>query len=95
MFDLKITKTAKEFIEKKGGSVYIKNHDIINSCIEANFKPEIVFGIPKNVNKYYLLNIESINIYINKSICQIECLTIDLKKFLGIKYLVINGWKIF
>lgn len=92
---MKITELAKEFIIKEGGNIYIKDQDIANCCIEANFAPELSIGIPKNKQDYYLLEIDSINVYVDKNIFKTENLTIDLKKFLGIKYLVIDGWKTF
>ncbi|AIS52068.1 hypothetical protein TKV_c08880 [Thermoanaerobacter kivui] len=96
MFYLKITKAAKEYILKKGGNVYIKYHDIQNCCIEPNLTPEVFIGIPRNKEKYYILSVDSINIYVDRIIYEreIEEVIIDLKNIFGIKYLVIDGWKV-
>ncbi|EIW00845.1 hypothetical protein SAMN04244560_00813 [Thermoanaerobacter thermohydrosulfuricus] len=96
MFYLKITKAAKEYILKKGGNIYIKYHDIQNCCIEPNLTPEIFIGIPKNQEKYYIVGVDRINVYVDKIIYEreLENLTIELKSILGIKYLAINGWKV-
>lgn len=93
---MKITNTAKEYILKKGGNIYIKYHSIQNCCIEPNLTPEVSIGIPKNQEKYYIVGIDKINIYVDKIIYEreLENLSIELKSVFGIKYLAINGWKV-
>ncbi|MGB9780588.1 MAG: CC/Se motif family (seleno)protein [Caldanaerobacter sp.] len=93
---LKITDAAKEYILKKGGNIYIKYHDIRNSCIEPNLTPEVFIGIPSNPEKYYVIGVDKINVYVDGIIYEqeLENLTIELKSFLGIKYLVVSGWKV-
>lgn len=92
---MKLTEDAKKYIAKKGGNIYIKYHNIQNCCIDANFTPEIAIGMPKNKDRYYLVSFGSANVYIDRIIYNTEDLTIDTKNILGIKYLVIDGWKTF
>lgn len=92
---MKMTEKAEEYILKKGGNIYLKYHNIKNCCIDANFTPEIVIGIPKDKTKYYLVNFGSANVYIDRLIYKTENLTIDTKSIFGVKYLVIDGWKTF
>ena len=93
---MKISDDAKEYIRKKGGFIYIKYYDIKNCCIELNLTPGVFIGIPFNLKKYYVIEIDRIKVYVDNMIYkkELEDLTIELKNFFGIKYLVVNGWKL-
>lgn len=55
--------------------------------------PEVSIGAPLKQDKYTLINIDSIEVYVDKFIDFKEDFTIKLNKVLGFKYLIIDGWK--
>ncbi|OSS41610.1 hypothetical protein DESAMIL20_1163 [Desulfurella amilsii] len=50
-------------------------------------------GSPKNSDKYILLNIDGIDVYVDKFVQDKEDFAIKLNKVFGFKYLVLDGWK--
>lgn len=90
-----ISSEAKEYIKRKGGSIYLKYPNIKGCCIEANYEPIIYMGIPADKNNYRALEFDDVVIYLDKNIRSTENLFLELKGFLGYKYLILKGWKIF
>lgn len=90
---MKIDASAKDYILKKGGKVRITYHDIANTCIDVKTIPEVSIGAPLNPDKYILLNIDGIEVYVDKFVGDNEDFTIKLNKVFGFKYLVLDGWK--
>ncbi|MGB9755554.1 MAG: CC/Se motif family (seleno)protein [Desulfurella sp.] len=68
-------------------------HDVANTCIDVKTIPEVSIGLPLTPDKYILLKIDSIDVYIDKFVGDSENFTIKLNKVLGFKYLVLDGWK--
>jgi hypothetical protein len=90
---MKIDASAKDYILKKGGKVSITYHDVANTCIDVRTIPEVSIGSPQKLDKYILLNIDGIDVYVDKFVQDKEDFTIKLKKVFGFKYLVLEGWK--
>ncbi len=90
---MKIDASAKEYILKKGGKVKIIYHDIGNTCIDFKTMPEVSIGTPRNLEKFYVLNIDLIEVFVDKFISDSDEFTIKLNRVLGFKYLVLDGWK--
>jgi hypothetical protein len=53
----------------------------------------VSIGSPQKLDKYILLNIDGIDVYVDKFVQDKEDFTIKLKKVFGFKYLVLEVWK--
>ncbi|MGC8501712.1 CC/Se motif family (seleno)protein [Desulfurella sp.] len=90
---MKIDASARDYILKKGGKVSITYHDVANTCIDVKTIPEVSIGLPPSTDKYILLNIDGIDVYVDKFVGDSDNLKIKLNKVFGFKYLVLDGWK--
>lgn len=90
---MKIDSKAYSYILEKGSIANIKYEDVMNSCIDVRYTPSVNFGMPCNKERYFIERFGEITIYIDKMIGEHENLTIKLNKFLGIKHLILDGWK--
>jgi hypothetical protein len=91
---LSITDDAKLYISKNGSVIYFDDYPSIGTCVgEIKFPPSIKIGIPKDPSKFEIAEINEVKVYLPKYIQYNRDLTIKLKKSLGKKQLVIEGWK--
>jgi len=89
-----ISEDAREYIKRKGGSIYLKLPNIKGCCIEANYEPIVYVGVPADKNNYRILEFEDIVVYLDKNMGKTDNLSLELKSFLGYKYLTLKGWRI-
>ncbi|AEF93842.1 hypothetical protein Desca_0966 [Desulfotomaculum nigrificans CO-1-SRB] len=90
-----IEDAAKDFINSKGGVVTVSSPNVGKLCCgHVNFAPEVKIGPPTDPENYYLGEFNGITVYQHKDIKPTSNLSIGLAKVLGIKYLVVNGWKL-
>ncbi len=93
---IKITEKARKHLNKK------KKHDLTIEIPENRLNsesvlvpiPEILAKKPKNSNKYKVITIDGIDIYVSNYLKLPENdVIIDLDSFLGIKLLSVSGFK--
>jgi hypothetical protein len=89
---LNITAEAVEYILAKGNYLHFEYLEISNCCIPFQSEPTIRFGRPHNPEKYKIETIDGINVYIPHALPDVP-LTIKLNTFMGLKRLVVDGWR--
>jgi len=92
---IRIEEEAKDFIKSRGGVVTIGTPNTANLCCgKVNFAPEIKISEPADPQNYLFGTVEGVKIYQHRSIVPSSNLSIGLTKILGLKSLVLNGWKL-
>ena len=92
---ISISDDAKEFIVSKGQAVFLElAKPISGCCFEFQEKPTVRIGVPRNVEDYIEKTVDEIKLFIPKKMPKNEELEIGTTKFLGMKSLVIRGWKL-
>ncbi len=91
---LTISKEAQDMISAKGDSIFLDMPKTITSCcFDYQECPTVRFGKPHTPNHYDLQNINGITVYVPHRLPN-EPLEIGISNFLGIKRLVLRGWKV-
>ncbi len=91
---LTISTDAQAMISAKNDSIYLDMPKTITSCcFDYQECPTIRFGMPHDISSYRLQNIDSINVYVPHRLPD-DPLEIGISSFLGIKRLVIRGWRV-
>lgn len=90
---LKFTPEAKKHAVNNGGVVFLEYFALISGCC-VPFQPEptVRLGKPHNQKKYREETIEGLTVFIPHELPE-EQLIIDLNSFMGMKKLVIEGWR--
>ncbi len=90
-----INNKARNYILTKGSCIHvIHGNGAAMCCGRINFGPSVGLGKPRKPEKYDLMVMDGIDVYIPKSFHTYHPLIIGLGSFLGIKNLRIEGWKI-
>lgn len=84
---------ALDYIRSKNQPIFLDFPPLIGCCIHIQEAPEIRFGKPKDEQNYYNTEITDITVYIPFELPDIP-ITIGLTSFLGMKKLVVEGWRL-
>jgi hypothetical protein len=91
---LTISDEALAMIELKNEPIFLDMPKTITSCcFDFQDCPTVRFGVPKNVSCYDKETIRDIPVYIPHRLPE-NPLEIAVANFLGLKRLVIKGWKL-
>ncbi|MBC9784770.1 hypothetical protein H1S01_09630 [Heliobacterium chlorum] len=90
------TPAAKEFIERRGGTLRIDAPIQVGCCIHLDAPPEIQVGLPKRqvADRYEKFELEGFTVYQAKGFDCGYPLTIDLSRYFIWPQLVVKGWKL-
>lgn len=92
---LALSEDALELIAERKQSVFIDVPETIEGCcLEITTCPSVRFGRPRNIDKHALTRIQGVEIFVPQCFPRTQNLLIRAKKFLGRKYLFIDGWKL-
>ena len=86
-----ITPEAQEFIRTRNQTVFLEMPMIIQGDITIRESPAIKWGKPEKIEKYLLLRVEDVDVYIPDELPVIP-LCIVRRSFLGFKWLAVEGW---
>jgi hypothetical protein len=92
---LTVSDEAKEYILIEKKAVYLLQTGRTSLCCgNIDFGPSVFLGNPPDDNDYNVKEINGITVYLPQNFCTNVPLTIQVGKFLGIKTLYIEGWKL-
>lgn len=84
---------AQVYIKEHGGIVHLYDMGTVGMCCgRIRLAPSVKLGIPKFPEKYELVVVAGIQLYIPRSLSYPYPLTIEVKKILMYSSLYINGW---
>jgi hypothetical protein len=89
---LTFTKEARDFALQKGKILHLQYFSLNACCIPYQPGPSICFGLPHNPQHYQQKTIEDLQVLIPNEMPDVP-LEIHLSTFLGIKRLVVEGWR--
>jgi hypothetical protein len=93
---ISVTDNAREYLKRKGGNIYIVESSNTSMCCgEVNFGPTVHRGTPVNIKDFTKTVINEITIYLPNKFESPFPLTVDIRKFLFITSLYLDGWKEF
>lgn len=88
-----ITEEAVDFIRRKQNTLFLELPKlIVNCCFSLQECPTVRFGEPRDQAHYEKKVIQGTTVFVPKNISEIP-LTISLSSFIGIRRLVIEGWR--
>jgi hypothetical protein len=91
-----VTDRAKEYLKRKGGDMYIaESRNTSICCGRINFGPAVHRGTPVNLKDFSKTVINGINVYLPNKFESPFPLTVDVRRFLFIRSLYLEGWKQF
>jgi len=93
---LTITPEARAHALDNGGTLFLEYHSLPKGgcCIPYQPEPSVKLGKPRNQDKYRQETIDGLTIYIPYDLPE-EPLIIMISSFMGIKRLVVEGWRHF
>jgi hypothetical protein len=92
---LRISDAAKEYILTKKKPVYvIQNGPTGLCCGSVDFGPSVYWGNPPMDQEYTINEIDGITVYVPQDFYTNVPLTVEVRSFLKIKNLYIEGWKV-
>ena len=90
---LTITPEAKAHALENGGTLFLEYILLTGGCcVPFQPEPNVRFGKPRNQRQYRQESIDGLTVFIPQSLPDIP-LVIALASYLGIKRLVIEGWR--
>lgn len=91
---LSITAEAAEIIRQQGKTVFLDLPKSIRSCCGVMLQecPTVRLGTPPNPDAYKMTDTDGITVFVPRVIVGDE-LTIDVASFLGVKWLLVEGWR--
>ncbi len=85
---------ARSIIIKRGQPIFLELPKIItNCCFEFQECPSVRFGEPRNIKDYKKKIIQEVTVFVPHRLPDIP-LSIAVTSFLGIKRVVVDGWKL-
>ncbi len=91
---LTIAKDAQAMITEKGDSIFLDMPKTITSCcFDYQECPTVRFGEPHDPARYDVKTINGVTVYVPHRLPN-DPLEIGISSFLGIKRLVLRGWKV-
>lgn len=92
---LSLSEDALALIAERQQPVFIDVPETIEGCcMEITTCPAVRFGTPRITDKHALTQIQGTEIFVPHCFPRTQNLLIRTKKFLGRKYLFIDGWKL-
>lgn len=90
---LQVTPQAREWILQQKTSIYLEIPPLIGCCIHLQESPSVRRGRPHDLSGYSQRMLDDVCVYVPQDLPQVP-LTIALTSFLGVKRLVIEGWRL-
>ncbi len=92
---LSLSEDALALIAERQQPVFIDVPETIEGCcLEITICPAVRFGTPRKTDKHTLTRIQGVEILVPYCFPRTQNLQIRMKKFLGRKYLFIDGWRL-
>ena len=92
---LTITPDALVLIRKQGKPIFLELPKIIiNCCFDLQECPSVRSGEPLNAADYEKKTIQDVTVFVPRRLPEMP-LTIDVSSFLGIRRLIVEGWRFF
>lgn len=92
---LQIADDALALVQEKKTSIFIDRvRNVESCCFEFSPCPPVRFGRPKQLAEYASRIIQGVEVYIPSCFPSQLPLTIRVSQFLGMKRLVIDGWRV-
>jgi len=91
---LQISDDAVALVREKNTPIFIDRAQNVEACcFELSFPPAVRFGRPKRPTGYLSRVIQGVEVHIPSCFPLSRPLTIRVSQFLGLKRLVIAGWR--
>ena len=91
---LTLTPDAVALIQSKDKPIFLElPKTITNCCFDFQECPVVRFGEPRNMRDYEKKIIHDVTIFVPSRLREIP-LTITVSSFLGLKRLVVDGWRL-
>ena len=93
---LTITQEARTYALNNGGKLFLEYLALWSGgcCIPFQPEPSVKLGEPRNQDKYKQETIEGLTVFIPSNLPEVPLL-ITMTSFMGIKKLVVEGWRHF
>lgn len=92
---LTLSEDALALIAERQQPVFIDVPETIEGCcLEITTCPAVRFGTPRTIDRHALTRIQGADVFVPHCFPRTQDLLIRAKKFLGWKYLSIDGWKL-
>jgi hypothetical protein len=92
---LTLSEDALALIAERQLPVFIDVPETIEACcLEITTCPSVRFGKPRQIDKHVLTRIQGADVFVPYCFPHTQNLLIRAKKFLGRKYLFIDGWRL-
>ena len=92
---LTITPEAMALIRKQGKPIFLELPKLItNCCFDLQECPSVRSGEPPDSANYEKRTIQEVTVFVPRRLPEMP-LTIDACSFLGIRRLVVEGWRLF
>jgi len=92
---LTIAPEALEMIQQLGGPVFLElPKTITNCCFDFQECPAVRSGVPRNPGDYKEILVQDVTVFVPVRLPDIP-LVIRLRSILGIRNLIVDGWRYF
>jgi len=89
---LTISPEARRYALEKGPSLFLEYLTVNNCCIPFQTEPSVRYGKPHDPERYQKVKIDGVDVYVPLELPDVP-LTIELNTFIGLKRLVVTGWR--
>lgn len=92
---IQISPEARELIRDKAGPVFLEMPKAVTSCcFDLQESPVVRFGKPRDPSNYEERIIGEVPVWVPRCLPDEGPLTITVSRFLGIRRLVVEGWRL-
>jgi len=92
--DIVLSSRACDYLsQKQSTSLTLELKTLMNSCVPYSPPPHITLAAPEIPSRFYTIHQGSITIYLDRSLCDIQCLTIDKLGFSIFSWLSVINWR--
>jgi len=92
---LAVSPAALALIRQRNLPVFIEPPQRITTCcITIQERPAVRWGKPRNATKYKEMPFDGIVIFVPHDLPENIPLTVDVRRFLGIQGLTLQGWRL-
>jgi hypothetical protein len=89
---LTISPEARQYALEKGASLFLEYLTVNNCCIPFQAEPTVRYGMPHNPEHYQKENIDGVDVFIPVDLPDVH-LSIKMTTFMGLKRLIVTGWR--
>jgi hypothetical protein len=91
---IEFSEDALAYVGEMKSPVFIDvPYKVSGCCFDVAACPAVRLGEPRNIADYTRQDVQGVTLYVPHCLSGAEALTIRMRRFLGFRGLVIDGWK--